>query len=452
MNHVLVFVIAGLFVYTIIPTFVIRVLGIGVYKKGTAGRGIALTFDDGPDPEYTPRLLELLKENNLKATFFVLGSKAEHYPELIKRMHNEGHLVGVHNYVHWANAFMTPKKVRLQLEHSVNVIEKIIGERPVYYRPPWGIINIFDFLLLKRFRMILWSIMVGDWRSNGGKRKIKERLQAKLRDGAVIVLHDSGQTFGADKDAPIYMLEALREFIAEALSKNYAFLRVDEKMRLEEKNKRAQFSLFKRTLIFLWFKWDRLFHWLFSVKPLDENKPLFFYRAATFRGMTVSLSDGEKLVSGDRVIELHFNNEALFHLATGARSPVHLAVQMIRSVKENLPKVTEKILSTPEYSDIKAIYGITMIHRGASQLGFTLMTLPNGLFSIITRMYLKILLYIMHADGKNRLKSNPDALIPLVLAISANEMKSKYPVSQLSVEMERTIVPAGYLVETHATQ
>jgi peptidoglycan/xylan/chitin deacetylase (PgdA/CDA1 family) len=227
MDHLFWFLFFWLCVYTIIPTIVIRCFGLGVYKD-TSGQGIALTFDDGPDPEYTPRLLDLLKRYNVKATFFVLGSKAEQYPELIIRMHKEGHLLGVHNYVHRTNALMSPWKVRGQLEHTIRTIEKIVGVKPVHYRPPWGIFNLFDILLFRRFRVVLWSIIVGDWVSRGGAQKIKKRLLANVRNGDVIVLHDSGQTFGADKDAPEYMIQALQEFLDETSRKGYEFLRLDE--------------------------------------------------------------------------------------------------------------------------------------------------------------------------------------------------------------------------------
>ncbi|WP_237448993.1 polysaccharide deacetylase family protein [Paenibacillus sp. OT2-17] len=128
MKQTFIILISALLVYTIIPTLIIRLFGIGVYKRGTGEQPIALTFDDGPDPEFTPLLLDLLKKYNIKGTFFVLGRKAEKYPDLIQRMHNEGHLVGIHNYVHWSNALMSPKRVREQVNKTANVINRIIGE------------------------------------------------------------------------------------------------------------------------------------------------------------------------------------------------------------------------------------------------------------------------------------------------------------------------------------
>lgn len=214
-------------IYTIIPTVLIRLFGLGAYK-GTKKKGIALTFDDGPDPEYTPQLLDLLKQYNIKATFFVLGAKAAEHPELIRRIHKEGHLVGVHNFRHRSNALMTPWKVRKQLRHSIRTIEDIIGVTPVYYRPPWGIFNLFDIFLFRKFRVVLWSLIVEDWISKGGAQRIKNRIMVKIKHGDVIVLHDSGQTFGADEDAPAYMLRALSEVLEETLKQGHAFTRLDE--------------------------------------------------------------------------------------------------------------------------------------------------------------------------------------------------------------------------------
>lgn len=78
-------------------------IGMGVHSEVGAEKEIAFTFDDGPDPCYTPELLDLLKEHGIKATFFVLGKKAKQYPELIERMHREGHQIGIHNYTHTPN-------------------------------------------------------------------------------------------------------------------------------------------------------------------------------------------------------------------------------------------------------------------------------------------------------------------------------------------------------------
>lgn len=215
--------------YAWIPTLIVRLLRVGVADKDMVQPSLALTFDDGPDPEYTPLVLDLLQKYGVKATFFVLGEHAAEHPALIRRMKEDGHMIGIHNYVHRSNAILTPWGVRRQVRETARIVEEITGEQPHYYRPPWGVVNVFDIIRVRfPYKLVLWSVMVGDWKSKGGADRIRSRLLSKVRNGAVIVLHDSGHTFGADEDAPGYMLDALQDFIILARRKGYRFLRMDE--------------------------------------------------------------------------------------------------------------------------------------------------------------------------------------------------------------------------------
>lgn len=202
MGFIISAIIFLILLYSVIPYVLSRGLGVNVVKRGRDLSKIAFTFDDGPNPVYTPILLDLLKENEVKATFFVVGTKAEKYPELIQRMHNEGHLIGIHNYVHHSNWFMTPWKVRNGLKNTAKVIKSITGVTPIYYRPPWGMLNLFDFMRRGKYKIILWSIMAEDWRTSGGSEKIKQRL-ANIKGGDVILLHDCGDTLGPSVSASI---------------------------------------------------------------------------------------------------------------------------------------------------------------------------------------------------------------------------------------------------------
>lgn len=217
-------------VYMLIPLAITRIGGIGVTLRGRTGRKIAFTFDDGPDPVYTPRLLDLLKRKGIKATFFVLGSKAERYPEIIKRMHEEGHLIGIHNYKHHPNWLMSPRRIRSRhVIRTADIIERITNERPVFYRPPWGMLNLGDlFGLRKDFRIVLWSVMGHDWVKDPGLEPLKERILNQLEPGAIILLHDSGDTMGAERDAPELMLESLEGILDDARLQGYECLRVDD--------------------------------------------------------------------------------------------------------------------------------------------------------------------------------------------------------------------------------
>lgn len=221
-----------LLLYAIIPFVLSRWIGLGVYKNGGAEavreRQVAFTFDDGPNPKYTMELLDLLKNHHVKASFFVVGTNAEKYPDIIQRIHQDGHLIGIHNYVHHSNWLLTPWKVKQGLERSALTIERITGKKPSYYRPPWGMLNLFDFFIHKHFHIILWTLMTGDWRSKGGSKKIEERLLKGIKPGDIILLHDSDENYGADENAPYYTIQALKLVLRELSDKGYHYVRLDE--------------------------------------------------------------------------------------------------------------------------------------------------------------------------------------------------------------------------------
>ncbi|MCE5168861.1 polysaccharide deacetylase family protein [Paenibacillus profundus] len=219
-----------IFIYMVIPFIITRICGMGVFRKGKHGAQIAFTFDDGPDPLYTPKLLDLLQEHGVKATFFVLGSKAEKYPELTRRIYREGHQIGIHNYTHLPNWLMTPWHVRQQhVERSADIVERIIGERPAFYRPPWGILNAGDLLYLRKsYRIVLWSVMGWDWKRAVDADQLARRLMKNIKPGSIVLLHDSGDTIGADEAAPQQMLEGLQDILKELRLKGYQCVRADE--------------------------------------------------------------------------------------------------------------------------------------------------------------------------------------------------------------------------------
>ncbi len=242
MRALMTLLIACIILYALVPWILTFFLGLKVIKKTNLSSKIAFTFDDGPNPKYTPELLDLLKEHHVKATFFVLGSKAELYPEIIRRIHREGHLIGIHNYVHRSNWVMTPWRTYKELLQCNSIIEAITGEKPIYYRPPWGLLNLFDLFLIKTHQIVLWSLMAGDWKSKGGSIKIKNILMKKLKPGGIVLLHDSGETFGADINAPENTIRALAEVLAVVKSKGLECVRVDDMLFLNNKDQYDQIA------------------------------------------------------------------------------------------------------------------------------------------------------------------------------------------------------------------
>ncbi|MCM3785615.1 polysaccharide deacetylase family protein [Neobacillus mesonae] len=412
--------------YAFIPSLISRLFGFRVFRRGRNLKDFALTFDDGPDPDYTPQLLDLLKRHGAKATFFVVGEHAERNPELLKRMHDEGHLIGIHNYVHKTNWLMTPNVVRQQIEKTDAIIYHITGSHALYYRPPWGITNLFDFSKKHYHRIVLWSGMFGDWRERVGADRLTERMLKKLRGGEVMVLHDCGTTPGADKHAPAQMLIALDRVLTEANRRNIQSIRIDDMIALHNAAKQHTIgreaamkiqSGLKQVVVRAWLIWEQLFHMAAKLKTITPQDPFLHYRVRPYQGKAIKLTNGNTLQKGDDIIELHFDNKKLYQLGTSSKTTVHLAIRMIRLMEKQLPDLVKIAVGDPKVANAKALYGVSMINRGPEQFGFSVLDLPRDLFAASTSIYLKILLSVIHPAGQNRLREGSQQMVPKMIVM-----------------------------------
>lgn len=420
--------------YAFIPGLLSRVFGYRVFKKGDVTRELALTFDDGPDPIYTEQLLDLLKKYDAKATFFVVGVHAKQYPELLRRMKQEGHTIGVHNYEHKTNWLMRPKTVKKHIQLTNDIIEEVTGERSIYYRPPWGIMNLFDYRNVSKLHIVLWSSLFGDWSAKLTAEKLTKRMLKKVAPGEVLLLHDCGRTLGADVDAPRNMLIALEAYLKAATDKGLKMVTIPELIALSEgkqqqQQQQQQRSIGKRVLIKLWLGWETIFHKMMKLKPVHihvEDDPMLHYRLIKYKGNELELHKDEKLNEGDLIAELHFDNKRLSEIAFTSKNPLVVAVKTIREVEKALPKLAVMLAAEKQAKDIKAIHGITMINRGADKLGFSIHALPDGFFKRSTEIYLHILMKVLTPPQKKELTSKHKAAQkqtaeePRILLMSTN--------------------------------
>lgn len=188
-------------------------------------KAIALTFDDGPS-DYTEMLLDGLKQNDAKASFFVIGSKAQKNPEIVSRAFNEGHLIGNHSFSHERFPFKSVEECETSIAKTFNVIENITGERNLYFRAPYGDISAYQ---LKQLDVVFvsWTFSTYDWQGKSADY-IYERIMKKADDGEIILLHDTKKE----------TVEAVLRAIPELQEQGYEFVRVDELLaRNEEKIK-----------------------------------------------------------------------------------------------------------------------------------------------------------------------------------------------------------------------
>jgi peptidoglycan/xylan/chitin deacetylase (PgdA/CDA1 family) len=165
-----------------------RVLGT-VTHVATREPMVALTFDDGPHPEATPRLLDLLAAHQARSTFFVVGLAARARPDIVRRMVDEGHAVGNHGWDHSSLPLLTRRGRRLQLEWC----QETIPEQPWrLFRPPWGHQNLGTRWLAHRlgFEVVAWNTMAEDWRGEPADLLLA-RVEERLAPGAIVLFHDA---------------------------------------------------------------------------------------------------------------------------------------------------------------------------------------------------------------------------------------------------------------------
>lgn len=159
-------------------------------------RGVALTFDDGPDPETTPAILDLLEEAGVPATFFLIGKKAEAHPELVADIAARGHAIGIHSYHHRRTmSFQPPWHVKPELERCMDLLETITGERPFLYRAPIGHVSPSMARVCRELGLVVvgWSVRGVDGWAGAKAEAVANRIVRGLHDGAIALLHDAAE-------------------------------------------------------------------------------------------------------------------------------------------------------------------------------------------------------------------------------------------------------------------
>lgn len=192
---------------------------------------IALTFDDGPHPQYTPEILDLLDEYDVKATFFVLGMLAEKYPDILRRQANEGHEIGNHTYSHINIKKSTEAEVKEEFDKTQNIIHSITGTESKVFRPPYGSYDerVMQPLEAQESSVVLWSYRQDskDW-SNPTVDKIVSNTILNIENGDIILFHD--YVYHETSNT----VEALKVIVPELIEKGYKFVTISELMQLPQ--------------------------------------------------------------------------------------------------------------------------------------------------------------------------------------------------------------------------
>lgn len=196
-------------------------------KGNTDKKVVALTFDDGPYPPFTYQILQVLRQKDVPATFFLVGENAEAYPHLVKELSSDGHLLGTHTYHHVDLLKLSKKDILAELIKGKEVLEKITGKEVTYFRPPHGF---KDWRVLRAAReenlkVVNWSVLPKDW-TNPGVNVIVERVVKGVEPGSIVLLHDGDSP--SKKSSREQTVAALPLIIDKLRNEGYTFVTVEE--------------------------------------------------------------------------------------------------------------------------------------------------------------------------------------------------------------------------------
>ncbi len=225
------------YIWSVIPLFIVLCLlsrlvpdgtvRLNLGKSGVGEKAIAITFDDGPT-QYTDKLLDGLSKYNAQVSFFVLGTNAEKYPEIILKAYEEGHLIGNHTYDHEDMVFSSTSTIKESIKKTDDIIHSITGKSPLFFRPSGDYISFIKLKTLDTF-IIQWSYDIKDM---GGQSAdyIYRQIMNGAKDGAIIRLHDTNPS----------TVEAVLKAVPELLEDGYELVRVDDLLsRNDDKIKRG---------------------------------------------------------------------------------------------------------------------------------------------------------------------------------------------------------------------
>lgn len=200
-----------------------------IYRVKNKDKMVAITFDDGPSPIWTPQILDELKKAEAKATFFMIGHHVKKYPEVARRVADEGHQIGNHGYAHSVILYYTPPEIEEEIKYTETVIREITGQTTKCFRPPkaWMPEDIKQHIKTLGYSVVLWSLNSKDW-VEFDHRLMVRYLTRNVKSGDIILFHDSGNVFsteGGDRTQTVLAISSLVRILRE---QGYKLVTVEE--------------------------------------------------------------------------------------------------------------------------------------------------------------------------------------------------------------------------------
>ncbi len=207
-----------------------------IYRAGVEGKAVALTFDDGPSPEWTPQVLDALKQAGVKATFFMIGEYVEKYPEIAKRVVREGHEIGNHTYDHHVLIYYTMDELEREILAAEGAIKRVAGIKTIYFRPPKAWITAAEKKKIKEmgYKVVLWTLNSKDWVTFDDKYIIRY-LMHRVRPGDIILFHDGGGVFSTEGGDRSETVNTIPRLVEKLKDRGYRCVTISELLKMEKK-------------------------------------------------------------------------------------------------------------------------------------------------------------------------------------------------------------------------
>lgn len=204
------------------------------YAGPEQGKQVALTFDDGPDNHFTIQILDILKKNKVKATFFIVGEKAKAHPEVVKRIVNEGHVIGNHSWDHSNFTKISTEEVKQEISKTQDELNSIVGFRPTLFRPPYGALNSSEIMTITSMGLSIidWSVDTRDW-AGTSTQQIMRYVKKELKPGGIILQHCAI----GKKENLSNTVNALEQMIPLLKNEGYTFVTVPTLLSLPDSQK-----------------------------------------------------------------------------------------------------------------------------------------------------------------------------------------------------------------------
>lgn len=353
---------AGAGLYFGLPYLAWQWANLGVLRRGSGGRAeVGLTFDDGPDPRGTPRVLDALDAAGAKATFFLLGEQALAHPRLAREIARRGHEIGCHGFRHRHAYLRAPWEIAPDIRQGVAAIERTTGLRPRLFRPAHGAYTLATPRALRAAGLIPvhWTVEAHDWSAGFTPERVRRRILDAVEPGAILVLHDGGP--GAENAA-----RALPDLLAALADRGYAVVPAGALAG-------PQTGDLRDAALRLWQGAEGLFERAIALDDFTRGHALEVLRLARTRyeGPPLTLPDGSAFGPGEAAGEIHL------HSARMQAAVRDHPVAALRRARRSMRTLAEAAREHPKYRDLRLFYGIHLRPDVFTSLGFGVAEFPD---------------------------------------------------------------------------